>query len=91
MNKKDFETKSLNELCAQLSDEGQNITSYETLKDCAIENIENDNFFMAQHICEALNDYQTDYYLYDYNMGTLETPTPIKSKEDISDLIEEEE
>ena len=89
MTKQDYENKSLNELCEQLSEEGQDITTYETLKDFAIENIKDDNFFMAQHICEALNDYQADYYFYDYNMGTLEVPSPITSKEDLEYLIED--
>lgn len=50
MTKQDYESKSLNELCEQLSEEGQNITSYETLKDCAIYNIENEYFYGATYL-----------------------------------------
>lgn len=89
MTRKDYETKTLSQLCEQLAEEGQNITSYETLKDFAKENIDNDNIFVAKHICESIID-EEDYYFYDYCMGTLEAPTPITSKEDIEYLIEED-
>lgn len=88
MNKEDFETKSLNELCEQLSDEGQNITSYETLKDFAKTQIDEDYLFLAEHIISAIKG-EAKWYFYDYYMGTLETPTPITSKDDIEDLIED--
>lgn len=88
MTKKEFYELDLNDCCARLEEEGQTITSYETLKDFAKDQIDNDNFFLAQHICEALNDYQAEWYIYDYSMGTLETPTPIRDKEDIVDMVD---
>jgi len=90
MTRKDFETKSLEELCVQLEDEGADITTYDTLKDFAKRNIDEDNFFLTQHICEALNEKQAEFYIYDYSMGTMETPTPIESKDDIEHLIDED-
>ncbi len=60
------------------------ITTYESLKEFIKSNIDNDNLIVAAHLTKALNacDY-AEYYNYDYSMGTLETPTPLK---DISDL-----
>lgn len=87
MTKKEFNKLSFDEAISRLMEEGENITDYETLKDFAKDQIDNDNFFVAIHICEALNDDQTEYYSYDYSMGTLETPTPIKTKEDLAHLI----
>ena len=89
MTKNDFETKSLRELCEELEEQGETITSFEVLKDFAIDNINSDNFLLASHICEALCDY-AEFYFYDYCMGTLETPTPITSKEDLEHLIDED-
>lgn len=65
------------------------VTDEELLKDYAIEKIQDDNFSMGLHIINAIyeNPYSTEWYRYDYSMGTLETPTPITEKEDIEDLI----
>ena len=91
MKRKDFEEKSLNELCEMLMETGETITTYETLKDFAKHEIDDDNFFVAVHICEALNEKQATYYFYDYCMGTLETPSAITSKDDLEHLIEDDE
>lgn len=90
MTRKEFNRLSLDEVCQKLEEEGQTITSYETLKDFAKKQIDDDNFFLAQHICEALYDDQAEYYIYDYSMGTLETPTPITRKDDIADMVEDD-
>lgn len=85
MTKKQWDETSLEELCEKLSNkEIGNITERDTLKMFAIECIENDDVNVASHICEALYNY-ADYYTYDYSMGTLETPEPIDSKEDIEE------
>lgn len=65
------------------------ITTEETLKEYGISKIEDDNFSVGLHVLNAIfeNPYNTEYYRYDYNMGTLDTPTPITEYDDISDLI----
>ena len=65
------------------------ITTEETLKEYGISKIEDDNFGVGLHVLNAIyeNPYDTEYYRYDYNMGTLDTPTPILEYDDISDLI----
>ena len=85
MTKKQWDETSLEKLCEKLCEKDVGfITSRDDLKMSAIECIENDDVNLASHICEALCDY-ADYYAYDYSMGTLETPKPIDSKEDIEE------
>lgn len=60
------------------------ITTEDVLLEFAKTKIDDDNIPMALHILNAVynNHYNTEYYKYDYSMGTLETPTPIVDKED---------
>lgn len=69
------------------------ITTEDILKQFVIESVENDDFNIALHILKAIKDnpYTTEYYRYDYSMGTLETPIPITSIDDIEDLIDLDE
>lgn len=90
MTKKELYELDFDEAIEKLQEENTNITTYETLKDFAIDNISYDNLFLAMHILEALNETQAEYYNYDYSMGTLETPTPIETLEDLEDFCEEE-
>lgn len=88
MTKADFNNKTFNELVFQLQEETDEVTSYEMLKEFAIEKIKSDDLFVAIHILEAINNDTADYYLYDYCMGTLQTPSSITEKADIEHLIE---
>lgn len=70
------------------------ITSEEILKEYIIHTIQNDNFTLALHLLQAVyespaND--TGMYLYDFAMGTLETPTPITCIEDLLDYIDDDD
>ena len=92
ITRKEFEEKTLDELCEMLIENGENITTYESLKDFAKDKLDDDNLFLTIHICNALNlaqDFfpEANYYIYDYSMGTLETPSAINCKEDIEDLF----
>ena len=90
MTRDEFERATLEECCEQLMEEDYgDITSLETLKSFAKDLIDSDDYNVASHICEALWDNTTDYYIYDYCMGTLDTPTPITSKDDIRHLIDD--
>ena len=68
-----------------LQEEGQNITARDTLIDFVKDNKDSNNIFIALHILEAIKDDFSDYYLYDYSMGTLDTPAPITCFEDLRD------
>ena len=91
MTKEQFNNMSFAEAIQQLDAENDCISSIDRLKDYAKYQIDNDNYFLALHVLQALNDDTTgaEYFDYDYSMGTLETPTPINSKEDVEHLIDD--
>ena len=90
MTRAEFDNKSFEELI-ELAKEYSDVTDYETLKEFAKDKIDDDHFFLAEHVIKALKEEQADYYIYDYSMGTLETPTAVTCKEDIEHLFDIEE
>ena len=88
MTENQLKKLSFEDAVEKLSSEKEQITTYETLKSFAIENINNDNLFLAIHILQGINEKQADYYDYDYCMGTLDTPTAIETKEDLKDYLD---
>ena len=88
MTKQELNTLTFDEAIEKLEEENNCITTYSILKEFAIDNINNDNLFIAIHILQAIQEDEAEYYNYDYNMGTLDTPTPIKSLEDLEDFCE---
>lgn len=89
MTRAEFENKSFEELIEQFMEQGYNIASYEDLKEFAKYLIDEDNLLFAIHILEAIQKDEANWYSYDYSMGTLETPTSIRNKEDLEDYIED--
>ncbi len=76
--------KGFNTAIEELMQTHNDITTYDTLKEFIKSKIEDDNLIVATHLTNELNSCAyAEYYSYDYSMGTLETPTPLK---DISDL-----
>lgn len=56
--------------------------------------IDEDNIGLALHILSAIYNSEEaycDYYLYDYNLGSNSTPTPVTCKEDLEYYISFEE
>lgn len=90
MTREKFNSMTFNDLMEWAYENLDDITDEEMLKKFAIEKLEKDNFNLALHIINAIyeNPYDTEQYRYDYNMGTLQTPTPITCKEDIEDMID---
>jgi hypothetical protein len=91
MTKSTFNKMTLDELTDWAIENLDDITSEEILLEYAKKKIDEDSLFMALHILNAVYDSEESYngyYLYDYNMGTLETPTPITCKEDLEHLID---
>ena len=76
-----------------LHDEIGDITSYDALISYAKAKIDDDNIGLAIHILQAIYEDtsidDTYYYKYDYSMGTLETPTPITSVEDLEEFCDD--
>jgi hypothetical protein len=70
------------------------ITSEDSLIRFAKEKIDEDNIGLALHILGAIYNSEEaycGYYLYDYSLGTISTPTPITSKENLEDYVTFEE
>lgn len=90
MTREQYEDMSFEELMNWAYQNIDGITDEEMLKDYIIEKVNNDDFYMALHIINAINNnsYSTIWYRYEYSMGTLQTPSPIVDKEDIEDLID---
>lgn len=88
MTKAEFDTMTFDE-ALEWAHDNLDVTTEDVLIDFAKTKIDDDNLFMAVHILSAItnNPYDTEYYLYDYGMGTLETPTPITCKEDLEAYI----
>lgn len=86
--------KQLNNLTLEeIFDVAQNLDSsfwtYKDLKNLAIDSIKDDEILLATHILNALNNAPANYYNYDTSMGALEDVTPITSKEDFIDYLED--
>ena len=91
MTRHDYETKSFSELMEQLNQELDDVTTREDLTEYAIYRIRDDALYLAIHILEALKEeFSAEWFLYDYCMGTLQTPSGITCKEDIEHLVWDE-
>ena len=92
MTRKEFDEMSLEEVMDWIDDNlnYSPITTEDILIDFAKTKLDDENIGMAIHVLAAIhnNPYDTEYYLYEYDMGTLDTPTPITHKEDLEDWID---
>ena len=94
MTRNEFEEMGLEELVEWACENIDDVTTEETLLDFAKAKIDDDNIYLAIHVLKAIwesGEAYNGYYLYDCNMGTMETPTPITCKEDLEDYIDEED
>lgn len=94
MTRAEFEEKTFEECMEQLSLEYDNITTLDTLKDYIKEAMDDNNFDLAAHLCNAIwNDpdslKDSEWYDYDYCMGTLDRPICLCEKADVEHLIED--
>jgi hypothetical protein len=94
MTKTEFNAMTLDELIDWAWENLNDITTEETLLEFVKTKITDGNNYLALHVLKAVyesGEAYNDYYLYDYSMGTLETPTPITCKEDLEHLIDFED
>lgn len=90
MTRPEFEEKSFEDVMNQLDEELNEITTLDVLKDFAKSKIDDGNYFLANHIIEALqNENDEHWWNYDYCMGTLDTPIPLTEKADVEHLIDD--
>lgn len=91
MTRAEFESKSFEEVMEQLNKEYDEVTTIDILKDFIKEKVDSEDFNLAIHLCTGIwndpNWSDSDWYLYDYNMGTLDTPVCVSCKEDVEHLI----
>lgn len=81
---KGFETAVI-----ELSEQRDDITTYEELKEFIKNKIDDDNLYLAAHIAEWLHKTPySDYYKYDYCMGTHQIPIPLKDISDLEDFCD---
>ncbi len=92
MTKQQFDKMTLDEAIDWATDELlDDLTTEEWLLAFVKEKIDDDNLMMACHILNSIYnsaESYNGYYIYDYSMGTLQTPRPITCKEDLEDLID---
>ena len=92
MTKKEWEELTLDEAIDYADYEyGVNeLTSEDSLIRFAKEALDEYNLGLAIHILNAIYNSEESYngyYLYDYSLGTMSTPTPITCKEDLESYI----
>ena len=90
MTREYFETHTFYDVVEKLYEENTNVTTLDMLKDFTKDTITNGQYYLSEHLIKALRNGNDEYYwLYDYNMGTLDTPVPIDSLEDVKHLIDD--
>ncbi len=93
MTRAEFEEKSFEEVMEQLNEECDEVTTLDVLKGFIKEKIDEDNFNIASHLCNVIwndpNPSMSEWYLYDYNMGTFDSPVCVSYKEDVEHLIDD--
>ena len=76
MTQQEFDSKSFEELMEMLNEESDDITTIDVLKDFIKEKIDSDDFHLAIYLLQAIwddpNIGDSEWYQYDYSMGTLQ-------------------
>ncbi|MBO6099954.1 MAG: hypothetical protein J6P07_01300 [Spirochaetaceae bacterium] len=83
------------EAMRNLNEEQNFVTTYEVLRDFAIEKAKEENYHLAAHILSAMDkayDYgDSDYFAYDYTAGTCDTPKMLSTVDDVAEYVGFEE
>lgn len=90
MTREYFENHTFNDVMEKLYEENTDVTTLDMLKDFINDTVVKGEYYLSEHLIKALRNGNDQYYwLYDYNMGTLDTPVPIDSLEDVKHLIDD--
>ena len=89
MTAKELSNKSFEEVMEQLNEEWDDVHTYESMIAFVGHLLYEDNLNLIIHMLETMRDSPADWYLYDFTMGTMETPKAITCKEDLENVIEE--
>ena len=94
ITREEFEDKSFSELVEMLYEERDDITTYDRLKEYAIEKIKEDNLHLGLFILNKMYNSDcyfpadTDWYQWDFTSGTCSFPRELNTKDDIEELFE---
>lgn len=83
------DSMKLNDILSANCEDFYTIIDRESLLDFAIYQINEGRLSLARHILNAVDTDYADWYSYDANMGTLETPTAIDNVNDLYDYMED--
>lgn len=89
MRREEFNNKSFEDVMEQLNDEWDDIHTYEAMINFAFYLLNENNLNLIIHILETMRDNPAEWYLYDFTMGTMETPRAITCRGDLEEVIEE--
>ena len=90
MTRKYFENHPFKDVMEKLYEENTDVTTLDMLKDFINDTVIKGEYYLSEHLVKALCNGNDEYYwLYDYSMGTLDTPVPIDSLEDVKHLIDD--
>lgn len=87
MTQTEFEELSFEEAIEKLIDEGQNITTYDSIKDYIHELVDTDFLMTASALLESLEENTATYYDYDFSCGGFDEPKPLNNKDDLKQYI----
>lgn len=91
MTREYFENHPFDDVMEKLYEEKQEVTTLEGLKQFVCKTILKGQYYLSEHLIKALrNGNDEHYWLYDYNMGTLDVlVVPVYSLEDVKHLIDD--
>jgi len=92
MTREEFEKMDFESIMYQLSEERDDVVSYQYLIDFCIDRVQKyDMVNLAAHIFKYMADdfgYYSDWYIYDLSSGTCQKPVGINSKNDLLEFID---
>ncbi|MCM1440799.1 MAG: hypothetical protein NC131_16595 [Roseburia sp.] len=81
--------KGFDKALGELMGEHNDITSYDSIKDFIKSKVDDDSLYLAAHLSEALYKMPyAEYYAYDYSLGTLKTPIPLRTVSDLEEFCD---
>lgn len=90
MTREYFENHSFNNVMRGLYEENTNVTTLDMLKNFINITVVKSQYYLSEHLIKSLCNGNDEYYwLYDYTMGTLDTPVPVNSLDDVEYLIDD--
>lgn len=84
-SKEEFLANDFEDNCDRIKELTDDLYDFETMKGMIEDYLKEDNFLMVEHLAKAIKG-EAKYYIYDWSMGTLETPQEVDNNEDLLDI-----